>query len=67
MIGVTGTKSTGPPSAAVRKMYSSNTQKNQSEFEKLIDDFSKEIYWITPILDKLIIKSITSMLQKQTQ
>ena len=47
------------------EIYSSNTQKNQSEFEKLIDDFSKEIYWITPILDKLIIKSITSMLHRQ--
>lgn len=41
--------------------------KSSKQSEKYIDDFSKEIYWITPILDKLIIKTMTSMLQKQTQ
>ena len=37
----------------------------RSEFEKYIDDFSKEIYWLTPILDKFIIKYIKSLLNRQ--
>ena len=36
-----------------------------SEFEKYIDDFSKEIYWLTPILDKFIIKNIKRMLNRR--
>ena len=51
----------------IMELNSTVKSSKQSEFEKYIDDFSKEIYWITPILDKLIIKHITSMLQKQTQ
>ena len=52
--------------STIMELKSTVKSSKQSEFEKYIDDFSKEIYWITPILDKLIIKSITSMLQKQT-
>ena len=51
----------------IMELNSAVKSSKQSEFEKYIDDFSKEIYWITPILDKLIIKTMTSMLQKQTQ
>ena len=51
----------------IMELNSAVKSSKQSEFEKYIDDFSTEIYWITPILDKLIIKTMTSMLKKQRQ
>ena len=47
----------------IMELHSSWELNKLSEFEKYIDDFSKEIYWLTPILDKYIIKDMKRMLK----
>jgi len=37
---------------------------NQKEFNKIITEFSHEIYWISPVLNKFIIKMMIDISQK---
>ena len=47
----------------ISKLLTSVGSNNQKELNKIITDFSHEIYWISPVLNKFIIKMMIGILQ----
>ena len=39
---------------------------NEKDTNKIINDFSHEIYWVSPVLDKFIIKMLSGMMRNAT-
>jgi hypothetical protein len=46
----------------ISKLLTTIVSRNEKDTNKIINDFSHEIYWISPVLDKFIIKILSSMM-----
>ena len=46
----------------ISKLLLTIASRNEKDANKIINDFSHEIYWISPVLDKFIIKMLSSMM-----
>ena len=47
-------------------LVKTTTFRNEKETNKIINDFSHEIYWVSPVLDKFIIKMLSGIMLNAT-